>query len=353
MSGMGALMARLRPPGGPRQRAPHLLAILACAALPYATASATQVTATIPLADPARWDYVTVDAQNHRLYVAHRERVDVIDTRSDKLVLQLAPTPGVHGAAPAPDLHRVFTSNGAEGTVGVFDAGSGRLIQVVPVGQGPDAIVYEPATHRVFSFNGRSSDASAIDGRTLKRLAAPIPSPGTPEFAVADGRGKVYFNVEDKGELAVLDARTLTIERHYSLAPCEEPSGLALDPQGRLYSVCRNGLMVISDPKQGRVIGQAPIGQGPDGVAWLDGKAYSANGRDGTLSVVTEDMAGHFQTIATIPTARGARTVAADPAQHLLFSPTADFKSQAATPADKPKRPEPIPGTFRVLVIRP
>jgi DNA-binding beta-propeller fold protein YncE len=178
--------------------------------------------------------------------------------------------------------------------VGVFDARDGKLAQVVPVGQGPDAIVYEPVTRRVFSFNGHSSDVTAIDGRTLKVLAASIPTPGTPEFAIADGHGKVYFNVEDKGELAVLDAATLKIERHFSLAPCAEPSGLALDPQGRLYSVCRNGVMVVSNPKQGRVIGQAPIGQGPDGVAWLDGKAYSANGRDGTLSVVAEVEAGRL-----------------------------------------------------------
>jgi DNA-binding beta-propeller fold protein YncE len=347
-------MRTFHRPGGPlRQRASHLLAILVWTALPLASAHAAQVSATIPLADPARWDYVTVDAQSHRLYVAHRERVEVIDTRSDKPVLQLAPTPGVHGAAPAADLNRVFTSNGADGTVGVFDAGSGKLLQIVPVGQGPDAIVYEPVTRRVFSFNGHSSDVTAIDARTLKRLAASIPAPGRPEFAVADGHGKVYFNVEDKGELAVLDAETLKIERHYSLAPCEEPSGLALDPQGRLYSVCRNGVMVISDPRQGRVIAQAPVGQGPDGVAWLDGKAYSANGRDGTVSVVAEDAAGRFKTIATIPTARGARTIAADPGLHLLFSPTADFKPQAANPAQRPTRPEPMPGTFRVLVIRP
>ena len=313
--------------------------------------AATQVVATIALPDPVRWDYVSVDAAAHRLYVAHRERVDVIDTRDNRPVLQLAPTPGVHGAAAASDLNRVFTSNGADGTVGVFDATTGKLLQTLKAGKNPDSIVYEPATHRVFAFNGESSDVTAIDAKSLKVLAT-IPAPGAPEFAVADGHGRVYFNIEDKGELAVLDAQALKIDRHFSLAPCEEPSGLTIDPKGRLYSVCRNGVMVVSDPAQGRVIGQAPIGHGPDGVAWLDGKAYSANGRDGTISVVAETSDGKFETIATLPSALGARTIAAEPNEHALYSPTADFKPQPASGAGKAARPEAIAGTFRILVLK-
>jgi len=324
------------------------LIALHCAAV----GAAPRIVSSIPLTDPVRWDYVTVDPATDRLYVAHRERVDVIDARSGKPLLQLAPAPGVHGAAAAADLNRVFTSNGAEGTVGVFDASTGKLLQTVKAGQNPDAIVFEPTTHRVFALNGRSSDVTAIDAQSLKVLAESIPSPGTPEYAVVDGRGRVYFNVEDRNELAVLDAATLKIERHYSLAPCDEPSGLAIDPRGRLYSVCRNGLLVVSDPIVGHVIGQAPIGHGPDGVAWLDGKAYSANGRDGTISVVAETTEGHFETVATIPTAPGARTIAADPALHMLFTPTADFKAPAASGTDKGARPEAIAGTFRVLVLK-
>jgi DNA-binding beta-propeller fold protein YncE len=325
------------------------VALAICATAAAAGAAPPAVTA-IPLADPGRWDYVTVDPRADRVYVAHRERVDVIDARTGKPLLQLAPTPGVHGAAPAPELGRVFTSDGADDTVGVFDAASGQAVAAVKAGKGPDAIVYEPVTARVFAFNGRSNDVTAIDARTLRVLAASIPSPGRPEFAVADGHGHVYFNVEDKGELAVLDAAALKVERHYALAPCEGPSGLAIDPRGRLYSVCDNGLMVVSDPAGGRVLGQAPIGRGPDGVAWMDGRAYSANGRDGTISVVAETAPDRFETVATLRTAPGARTVAADPALHLLFSPTADFRPQAAS--DAARRPEAIPGTFRVLVVR-
>jgi DNA-binding beta-propeller fold protein YncE len=315
--------------------------------------AAPRVVAAIALPDPVRWDYVSVDPAAHRLYIAHRERVDVIDTRDGKSILQLSPTPGVHGAAAAPDLNRVFTSNGADATVGVFDATSGKLLQNVNAGKNPDSIVYEPLTQRVFAFNGGSSDVTVVDARSLKVLGSAIPATGTPESAVVDGHGRVYFNIEDKGELAVLDARTLKIERRYSLAPCEEPSGLAIDPQGRLYSVCSNGLMVVSDPAQGRVIGSAPIGQGPDGVAWLDGKAYSANGRDGTISVVAETaLGGSFETLATVPTARGARTIAADPGEHALFSPVADFKPQPPSSAGTSGRAQAIPGTFRILFLK-
>lgn len=314
--------------------------------------AAPLVVAAIALPDPVRWDYVSVDPAAHRLYVAHRGRVDVIDTRDNSVVLELAPTPGVHGVAAASDLDRVFTSNGADGTVGVFDATSGNLLKTIKAGKNPDAIVYEPVTHRVFAFNGKSSDVTAVDARSLKVLSDAIAVSGTPEYAVADGHGHVYFNIEDKSELAVLDAQTLQIERHYSLAPCEEPSGLTIDQKGRLYSVCKNGVMVVSDPTQSRVIGQAPIGRGADGVAWLDGKAYSANGQDGTISVVTESARGRFETIATVPTAQGARTIAADPNEHLLFTPTADFKSLSQPDVAKPGRPEAIPGTFRVLVLK-
>ena len=152
------------------------------------------------------------------------------------------------GPLVAPEAGRIFTSNGATDEVGVFDLRTGRLLRTVKVGRHPDAIAYDPATRRVFAFNGHSNDVTAIDARTLQVLAASIPAGGSPEYAVSDGKGHVFFNVEDKSELAVLDARSLTVVRRFSLAPCEEPSGLAIDPRERLYSVCRNKLMVISDP---------------------------------------------------------------------------------------------------------
>lgn len=330
----------------------HFLPVLLLAGAVLAHAAPARIDS-VPLPGPVRWDYVSVEPQGQRVYVAHSDRVEVIDARTHKPLFQLAPTPGVHGAAAAPQFDRIFTSNGATDEVGVFELQTGRLIRTVKVGQHPDAIVYDAATGRVFAFNGRSNDVTVIDARTLQVLAASIPAGGSPEYAVSDGKGTVYFNIEDKSELAVLDARSLAMRRRFSLAPCEEPSGLAIDPSERLYSVCRNKVMVVSDPSTGRVLGHAKIGAGADGVAWMDGKAFSANGRDGTISVVSEVAPGRFGNVQTLQTALGARTIAADPVLHELFSATADYRPEAPQPGPSPHRPEAIPGTFRVLVVRP
>ena len=328
--------------------------ILACSLIAAAAAAlaAPQRAGDIPVAGPVRWDYVWLDPASHRLYVAHSTQVDIIDTDRRQVVAQLAPTPGVHGAVAATDLHRIFTSNGADDSLGVFDLATGKPVQTVAVGKGPDAIAYDPLSRRVFTFNGRSSDVTVVDADSLKVLAVSVPVGGRPEYAVGDGNGHIYFNVENTSEIAVLDARSMTVVRRYGLAPCEEPSGLAIDPHRRLYSVCDNGLLVVSDPDRGRVIGQADIGRGPDGVAWMDGKAYSANGADGTISVVAETSPGRFKTIETVTTALGARTIAADPQRHELYLPTADFPPQPPASAASGRRPPATPGTFRVLVVR-
>jgi len=311
-------------------------------------------TSSIPVPGPVRWDYVSVDADTHRVYLAHSTQVDVVDAQTQKVVQQFTPTPGVHGVAVAADLGRAFTSNGGSDEIGVFDLATGKSLGTVKVGQKPDAIAYDPLTHRVFSFNGKSLDISAVDGKTLKVLARSIPVGGTPEFAVNGGNGQIYFNIEDRSEAAVLDTQALKLVRRYSLAPCDEPSGLAIDDKHRLYSVCGNQLMVVSDPQTGKVLGHAPIGNGPDGVAWMDGKAYSANGRDGTISVVAEVAPGEFKTVATLKSEPGARTIAADPSLHALFTPTAQFEAATAQDAaSHPKRPRALDETFHLLVIKP
>lgn len=323
---------------------------LACALLASSVVghAAPQLTQAIPIPGATRWDYVTADTRAHRVYVAHMDRVEVIDARTHQLVLQLSPTSGVHGAAPAPGLNRVFTSNGSSDSMGVFDMTTGQLLATVKVGKKPDAIIYDSLTQRVFTFNGKSNDVTAVDAVTLKVLAASIPAGGVPEFAVANGKGLVYFNIEDAGQVAVLDTRSMRITSHYSLAPCNEPSGIAMDPQERLYSACRNAIMVIGDPSRGVVIGQVPTGRGADGAAWMDGFAYSPNGLDGTLTVVKEGPTGQFSGVTT-PSAQGARTIVADPELHELYSPTADFKEPGDK--DQSKRPAAVPDTFKLVVI--
>src|SRR5262249_44408421 len=157
----------------------------------------------------------------------------------------------------------------------------------VKTGQNPDAIIYEPVSRRVFTFNGRSKDSTAIDARTGDVIAASIPVGGKPEFAQVDGKGHIYVNIEDKNEIIEVDAKNAVVAKRYSIAPCDAPSGMAFDPKkGLLYSVCENKLMIVSEPAAGKVIATAPIGGGTDGAAFDDGYAFSANGADGTITMV-------------------------------------------------------------------
>jgi hypothetical protein len=273
-------------------------------------------------------------------------------TAQDTVIGHLADTHGVHGIAVADELGLVFTSNGADNEIGVYDMTTQKRVRSIRAGTNPDAIVYEPVSQRVVTFNGRSQDATIADAKTSTVVAASIPVGGKPEFAVVDGHGLVYFNIETTAEVGALDARSGRLVGRYSIAPCDSPTGLDADQQGRLYSVCSNGLMIVSDPVAAKVIGQARIGAGPDGVVWLDGYAISANGRDGTASIVGETSPGHFETVGTVAVARGARTLAADRSLHKLYLPTADFQPAATVESgQKAVRPEAMPGSFKVVVV--
>jgi DNA-binding beta-propeller fold protein YncE len=293
----------------------------------------------------ARWDYLTIDSAAHRLYVSHATQTEVIDTGTDKVVGTIADTEGVHGIAIARDLGLGFISDGKADKVTVFELDTLKTRMTIPVGGNPDAILYDPASHRVMTFNGKSRDVTLIDA-DKGTVVGTVPAGGKPEFAQLGDAGQVWFNVEDTNEMAVLDPAAAKIVHRVSLAPCDSPSGLAVDDQHRLYAVCENKQMVIVAP-DGKVLARTPIGAGADGVAWLDGAAWSANGRDGTLSVVREMKPGHFSTTATLPTAAGARTIAADPATHRLYLPTAELQ-----PAAPGVRRTGVPESFYILVLQ-
>ncbi len=178
------------------------------------------------------WDYLTVDAAARRLYISRGTHVIVLDSDSGKTVGDIADTPGVHGIAVAADLGRGFISNGREGTVSVFDLKTLATSSKVKVGENPDAILYDPATKRVFTFNGRSHDSTAIDAASGKVLGT-IKLDGKPEFAASDAKGEIFVNIEDKSELDAIDPNSLEVKSKWPLAPCKEPSGLAIDRKNR------------------------------------------------------------------------------------------------------------------------
>jgi DNA-binding beta-propeller fold protein YncE len=325
-----------------------LALILAATVLAAPTYS---VLSKIKIGGLGRWDYVFVDSANQRLYVSHGTQTDVIDTGTEKVVGTIADTNGVHGIAIAADLGKGFISDGAANDVSVFDLKTLKVLSKVKTGMNPDAIIYEPVTHRVFTFNGRSGDATAIDAKTGEVIAASIPVGGKPEFAQVDGKGHIYDNIEDKAEIIEVDAKTAAVTKRYSIAPCEGPSGLAISPKGLLFSVCGNKMMVVSDPATGKVLAMPAIGGGPDGVAFDDGYAFSANGLDGTISMVGESKAGQWEALATIPTQRSARTIGADAKAHKLYLPAAEFGAPSETKDGKAARGQIVPDSFEILVV--
>jgi DNA-binding beta-propeller fold protein YncE len=303
------------------------------------------------------WDYLTVDTAGRRLFVTRGTHVMVLDQDSLRVVGDLPGTSGVHGVAFDYALNRGFTSDGRDSTATVFDLKTLQPTSVVHLGAAnPDAILFDPATQRVFTFNGRSASATAVNARSLA-VEGQVPVGGKPEAGVADGRGTVYVNIEDKGEIAVIDSRALTVTRRIALPDCEEPSGLALDDaHHRLFSVCGNAKMVVVDAQSGALVAAVPTGPGTDGAAFdaRTGTAFSSNGGDGTLTVVRAAGPSGYAAVQTVPTRRGARTIALDPRTGHVYVVTAEFGPAPAPTADNPRpRRTIVPGSFVVIEVAP
>jgi YVTN family beta-propeller protein len=321
------------------------LLLLATSFVAHAAAASLREVDRIHVGGEARWDYLAIDSAAHRLYVSHATQTEVIDTQTDQLIGTIADTAGVHGIAIAPEFGRGFISAGRANAVVVFDLKTLATTATIPVGTGPDAILYDPASRRVMTFNAKSQDVTLIDAASA-RVVDTVAVGGKPEYAQLGAQGHAWFNVEDTNEMAVLDPAQGRILRRIALAPCDGPSGLAVDGLHRAYAVCANLQMVVV-AAGGQVLARPPIGAGSDGVAWMDGAAWSANGRDGTISVVRETVPGRFETTETIASAPGARTIAADPATHRLYLPTAELQTAPAG-----GRRTGVPGSFYILVLQ-
>jgi YVTN family beta-propeller protein len=328
-----------------------LLIFATCGTIALAAPPTYKVTGNIKIGGGGAWDYSFVDAANHRLYVSHGNQTEVVDTTTDKVIATIPDTKNVHGIAIANDLNKGFISDGGDNDVTVIDLKTNKATSRVKTGQNPDAIIYEPGTHRVFTFNGRSSDSTAIDARTGDVIAASIPVGGKPEFAQLDGKGHIYVNIEDKNEIIEITAKDALVSRRYSIAPCDEPSGLAISTKLILTSVCNNKMAIVSDPATGKVLAQPAIGNGPDGVAFDDGYWFSANGRDGTITMIGETSPGKYEAVATITTAVSARTIAADQKAHKLYLPAAEQGPAAVGKDGKKGRPTIVPDSFHIIVV--
>ena len=271
------------------------------------------------------WDYLAVDEGARRLYVSHGTQVEVIDVDSGAIVGKIENTPGVHGIAIAPETGRGFVSNGQSSTVTIFDLKTLKTISEVPVGKKPDAIIYDPATARVFVFNGDSNSATAIQAADGK-VAGTIDLGGGPEFAVADGSGYVYDNVEDASVVLKINARSLKVEQRWPTAPCASPSSIAMDrPNRRLFLGCRSKVMAVMNADTGQVITTLPIGDHVDATAFDPESRliFNSNG-EGTITVIHQDSLDKYSPVENVKTLPKAKTMALDPKTHRLFLSTAE-----------------------------
>jgi len=306
----------------------------------------------IAIPDEGGWDYLNIDSAAHRLYVSHASKVVVVDTATDAIVGEIADTPGVHGAVPAgPD--RVFTSNGRGNNASIVDAKTLQTIAKVVTEGNPDFIMFEPQHHEVYTFNGAGKSATVIDVASGK-VVATIPLGGKPEAGVSDGAGRVFVNVEDKDNVAVIDSAKHEVVANWPIAPGGQAAGLALDRKNhRLFVGAHKPdppLMLMMDSTSGKIVAQVPIGTGVD-ATWFDpgtGYAFSSCG-DGTTTIAHEDSPEKLTIVQKLETERGARTMALDPATHRIYLAAAKYEP---VPADAPPntRPKMIPGSLHILV---
>lgn len=307
----------------------------------------------IKLGGEGGWDYLNVDGAARRLYVSRGTHVMVVDIDSDTLVGDIPDTPGVHGIALAPELGRGFTSNGKAGTSTIFDLKTLSKIADVKTGDNPDCIIYDPASKNVFTFNGRSGDATAFEALTGS-VTATIPLGGKPEYAVSDGAGKVYANLEDKNEVVEIDTAKLAVTKHFPIAPCDGPSGIAMDTAKHIvFSGCHNKMMTALDVSSGAVIATIPIGKGVDANAFdpVTGYALSSNG-EGNITVAKQNDKGGFDVIETVETQPSARTMALDKTTHKIYLSAAQYGPMPEPkPGEKHQHPPMVKDSFVILVV--
>jgi len=327
--------------------------VIAAVATPSLASDAFRILNTYKVGGDGGWDYLIMDGSSRRLYISRATHVIVMDADSGKLLGDIPDTPGVHGIALASELGRGFISNGREGTVTIFDLQTLKAITKIKAGDNPDAILFDPSSQRVFAFNGRSHDATAIDA-AKGTVVGTIKLEGKPEFAASDGKGEIFVNIEDKSQIDAIDPQRLQVKATWPLAPCEEPSGLAIDRKNRrLFAGCENKMMAVVNADTGKIVTTLLIGEGVDADSFDPGTGLAfASCGDGHLTVVKEESPEKFSIKENVSTQEGARTMALDEKTHNVYLVTAKFGPPAAPTPDNPHPRHSIqPDSFVVLVV--
>ena len=289
------------------------------------------------------------DPPNHRLFIARQNRLMVVDEDSGKLVGEVTGIQGAHGTALAVGTGHGFATSGDDQSVIMFDLMTLKSLGRIPAAEDADAIIYDSPSNRVFTLNGDAHSSTVIDARA-GTLITNIPLGGKPEYGASAGDGKVYANITDTSEVVEIDAKTATVTRRWSTAPCKQPVPMAIDTaHHRLFSGCRSGVMAVSDYQAGKVVATVPIGTGVDGAGFdaASGNAFASNA-DGTLTVIHQDTPDQYHVTENIQTPQASRNMGLDPTNHRVFVVSAKFGPQLA--GGRGRRPV-LPGTFTLMVI--
>ena len=332
-----------------------ILLSLLCAAAALA-ADSYQLVKRIPIPGDYGWDYLAVDSAARRLYVSHDREVVVVDIDSGSQVGVIPNGRGVHGIAIAPDFGRGFITNGQPGTVTIFDLKTLRALDEVKIGENPNCVLFDPKTQRIFTADRGSQRVSAIDPRSGKVIGTIENLGGKVEYAVADGEGHVFMNMQDRNTVLKLDAQGLKVLATWPLAPCEQPTSIAMDRAGkRLFIGCRSGVLAVVNATNGKLVATLPIGKAVDATTFdLETHlVFNSNG-DGTLTVTKQESVDRYRVVENVKTQTGARTMALDPKTHKVFLAAAEY---APAPPASPGQPRPrgtmVPGSFSILVFAP
>lgn len=310
----------------------------------------------VPLGAPDRWDYLFFDPSAKRVYVSHGDEVTVVDGESGAVIGALGDQPGSHGVTVIPALKRGFADSAKNKTVTIFDSASLKPLGTAPAGDDADGVAYDAATARVFVANGGAQALTVIDGATGKLLAT-VALGGEPEFLVGDGMGRIYVNMASTREIVAVDAKTLKVAQRFAISDCERPHGLAIDvANARLFSSCVNQKLMVVDAASGRIVATLPIGKGTDAAAFDPARKriYSANGVDGTLSVIAEKSADDYALLGNVPTVKGARTMTLDPETGRVYVVAAEI-DHVDPPKEPGGRPHAVfkPGTVKLYFYDP
>ncbi len=328
-----------------------LIATAVLVAVPAFAQKQYKVANTIKLGGEGGWDYLYYDKDAHRLFITRGTHVMVVDTNTLKVSADIPDLSGIHGVTLAPELNRGFISNGGDNSVTIFDLKTLKKLDNVKVGERPDAIMYDPFTKHVFTFNARSKDSTVVDAATGK-VVGTVPLGGKPEFPATDEKGKVFVNIEDKNEIAEIDANKLTVLNRWPLGSCQEPSALAFDrAHHRLFAGCGNKVMAVVDSVSGKVVTTVPIGEGVDAGRFNAStqEVFMSCGQDAVLTVIHEDSPDKYTVTQNVPTAKGARTMAMDYENNVAYLVTAQRDPKPPAPG---QRPAMVPGSFELIVVK-